>query len=283
MAIIIIRHGQSNLIMKYKQLKENGIPSKPENIEQFRAIAEVYESDSDSNLSEKGKEQIKETASKLLKLGYPISRVFVSPTRRTVESYDIISEAFTREGITFPTYTIDSRIGIIESGFLHAIRGNENDDTITKFFEQKQQNGLTGKEFAHAYITGETILQAAQRIYNFLDDTRGIWNNKNMLVVTHKSAMRVFRSYFEHDLSNQGFFECEPNNGQVMIYGDIFTDELTPSEVFNIRFRNFISSIPKGKIKTPEFLNYLAAKGLKQLNMHDLNGQRNPEGEQLEH
>lgn len=266
MEIIVIRHGQSELIGEYKKLKAEGIPSKPKNLNQFFRIAEIYESNSDSSLNEKGQEQILDTADELMQLGYPISRAYISPTKRAKESYEIIAEKFARQGILFPHCKIDSRIDIIEAGIFHGIRGTESDDKIAEFFNQKDQRGLTGKEFAHNYLTGETILHAVQRIYNFLDDTKGIWKRKNILIVTHKSTMRVIHSYFEHDLNNNDFFECEFNNGEIKMYGEVFKGKMTSKEAFDIKFRNFISEIPTEKARElSEFFCKIAKKGINNL------------------
>lgn len=269
MAIIVIRHGQSKMLEEYKKLKTEGIPSRPENFMQFLRVAEIYESNSDSPLSEKGQGQILETAYKLIQSEYPISRAYVSPTKRTQETYEIIAEEFARQGIIFPNCKFDPRIGIVEAGVFHGIRQNRSDDEVAKFFGEKDQKGVTGKEFAHDYLSGETILQASQRIYNFLDDTKGIWQRKNMLIITHKSTIRVIHSYFEHDLNNKEFFEYDTKNGEISIYGEIIKGKMTSKEAFNIGFRNFISKVPKERAKgLSSFFSRLASKRASDLDVN---------------
>lgn len=266
MALIVVRHGKTILLEQYKNLKEEGVPTKPENIDQFYKIANIYESNSDSHLSKKGKEEAAQIGKRLIQEGFAIDRVFISPTKRTEETYDIISREFEKNGIIFPNSKKDQRISIIESGILHGIKGDASDNDIISFFNQENKEVLKGKQFANAYGTGETILQAAQRIYNFLDDTKGIWKKKNMLIITHKSTMRVVHSYFNHDLDNTAFFKCEPKNGDIIIYGELFREGMTPKKEFEIKFRNFVSGIPVDKSKRLSiFFGDLAKKGIQSL------------------
>lgn len=102
MALIVVRHGKTILLEQYKNLKEEGVPTKPENIDQFYKIANIYESNSDSHLSKKGKEEAAQIGKRLIQEGFAIDRVFISPTKRTEETYDIISREFEKNGIIFP-------------------------------------------------------------------------------------------------------------------------------------------------------------------------------------
>ena len=208
MGIIAIRHGQSQISHK---MRENGISSKPTNWKEIKDIATIRNKDTeDSGLSEKGKGQIKQI-SKVLKK-YKIDEVYISKMQRVKESYGIL-----RETCKLPKYQEDGRLNAILSGVLH---GHISVDS-EKYFKSLPAKAIDSKQYAYNYQTGESQFKAVQRVYNFLDDTRKIWEKKNVLLITHKSTLRIINTYF-NEILNDEIYEFNPKNSEILLYGKIF-------------------------------------------------------------
>ena len=57
-------------------------------------------------------------------------------------------------------------------------------------------------DFCNHYDGGESMLQLAQRVYNFLDELRAESKSKTYILVAHNGISRVIHSYFQ-DMTNQ--------------------------------------------------------------------------------
>ena len=64
---------------------------------------------------------------------------------------------------------------------------------------------------------GESVLQAAARIYPLLDELHGRYEGQNLLLVCHGTVCRVIHSYF-HDLTAQEFWDSIPDNCELRCY-----------------------------------------------------------------
>lgn len=208
MGIIAIRHGQSQISYK---VREEGISTKPSNWNEIKKLAQIRNKNTEnSGLSLKGKEQINEVSSKLKK--YKIDKVYISAMKRVKESFGILQGR-----CDLPEYNEDARINAIISGVLHG-HVNENSEEYVK---QLPEEAINNKQFSYNYQTGESQFKAVQRVYNFLDDTKKEWEEKNILLITHKSTLRIINTYFNELLNNE-IYEFNPKNSEVLLYGKIF-------------------------------------------------------------
>ena len=55
----------------------------------------------------------------------------------------------------------------------------------------------------------------------YLDEIKKEWEEKNVLLVTHKSTLRIINTYFNELLNNE-IYEFNPKNSEVLLYGKIF-------------------------------------------------------------
>lgn len=208
MGIIAIRHGQSEISY---QIDEMGLNNRPTTWNVIKELAKVRNIETeDSGLSIKGNKQIKEISESLKK--YRIDDVYVSPTKRAKESFEILQ---TECNLT--RCTEDERLNVIISGILH---GHINEDS-EKYFNLLPQEAINIKQLTYSYQTGETQFRAVQRIYNFLDDIKEEWENKNILLITHKSTLRIINTYF-NEMLNEDIYKFNPKNSEVILYGKIF-------------------------------------------------------------
>ena len=208
MGIIAIRHGQSQISY---QVREEGISTKPSNWKQIKELAKVRNKNTEnSGLSEKGIEQINEVSSKLKK--YKIDKIYISPMKRVRESYEIL-----KNKCNFLECKEEPRINAIISGVLHGHVNEKSEEYVNKL----PYEAIISKQFSYDYQTGESQFRAVQRVYNFLDEIKKEWQHKNVLLVTHKSTLRIINTYF-NELLNEEIYEFNPKNSEVLLYGKIF-------------------------------------------------------------
>ena len=216
MGLIVIRHGHTLLL---EETRNRGISGKPKTFLDVQNLAEVRKDVSgDSLLSSKGEEQIRNISTNVA--AFYIGAVFISEARRTRQTYDILKE----NNPDLPLPEVDSGLNQIESGVLHGII-NENSQA---YFESLPDSVKRGKLFGCNYGNpdGETVLMATQRIYNFLDSIKELYTNTNVLLITHKSAIRIIETYFNRDIhENASILDFDPSNGQILTYGRIFQKE----------------------------------------------------------
>lgn len=72
-------------------------------------------------------------------------------------------------------------------------------------------------QFGYQYPEGESWLKVAQRVYNFLEDAKQKYPDKNVMVISHGGVCRVINSYFE-SLGNEEFFKFNLGNCKVLQY-----------------------------------------------------------------
>ncbi|MBQ1198181.1 MAG: histidine phosphatase family protein, partial [Spirochaetaceae bacterium] len=73
-------------------------------------------------------------------------------------------------------------------------------------------------QFAVKYPDGESMLDVAQRIYNFLDEAKTKYANFNhILLVCHGGTIRLINTYFK-DFTNQEFADFRAENCQIQTF-----------------------------------------------------------------
>ena len=147
----------------------------------------------DIELTAKGHEQAVETGKKILEMGIKADKILTSPLVRAAETARHISE------ITGIPMEIEPRI--IEQNFG---RYESTPRDGAEFHEAK-------KDMASRFGTGESMLQMAQRIYNFLDDIKS--GDQEYILVAHNGLVRIVESYFREmdseEFSSIGIKNCE--------------------------------------------------------------------------
>ena len=147
----------------------------------------------DIPLTDKGREQARITAAKILEMGIKADEIWCSPLKRARETAEIIA------GITGFPLRVEPRL--IEQNFGSYEGKHWN---TQEFFESKQH-------FADDYDGGESMLRVAQRIYNVIDDVKS--SGKTLILVAHNGIFRSVRSYFVSETNEEyaasGIPNCE--------------------------------------------------------------------------
>lgn len=150
---------------------------------------------SDVELTEQGIRQAEELARDIEKIR--IDKIISSPLVRADMTAKIIANHN-----KIPHY-VDERLLEFDFG---TYEGRKVDDT--DFLEFRNQ-------LSHKMPEGESILEAAQRIYNLLDQIKA--DEKIVLLVCHNAISRVINSYF-YSLSNIDFFQFNLDNCELVSY-----------------------------------------------------------------
>ena len=73
-------------------------------------------------------------------------------------------------------------------------------------------------QFAVKYPEGESMLDVAKRVYNFLDEAKSKYANFNhILLVCHGGTIRLVNTYFR-DFTNQEFADFRAENCQIQTF-----------------------------------------------------------------
>ncbi len=145
----------------------------------------------DISLSPAGKQQAEELA--LILENKPLDLVFSSPLARAMETAKTICSKWNLQCIP-DKRLIEQNYGVFE--------GARRDDP--DFLTARRQ-------FASRFPEGESTLELAQRVYQFLDDLKQEHIGQNVLLVCHNYVARVIRSYFV-DMTNDDFFDYHLEN-----------------------------------------------------------------------
>ena len=137
-------------------------------------------------LTDKGRQQARELADRLV--DKKIDVIVVSPMKRAVETGRIIAE---RCGVK--DFEVDDRL-------------IEQDYGIYEGVDRRDEGFLGNKRnFAFRYPGGESMMQVAYRTYGLIEELRGRFEGRNVLIVCHGGVCRVINTYFR-DMSNEEFF-----------------------------------------------------------------------------
>lgn len=128
-----------------------------------------------------------------------VSLIISSPLKRTVETSKIVSEIC---NISMET---DERL--IEQNY-----------GIYEGVDRKNEEFLSNKRnFAFKYPDGESMMQVAYRVYGLLDEIKGKYKDKNVLLISHGGVCRIINTYFK-DMTNEEFFNYRLGNGELEEY-----------------------------------------------------------------
>lgn len=139
----------------------------------------------DIPLTDEGVAQAKILAEKSKSLSLDL--IISSPMIRTKMTAEEVSKACGDIPVLTDERVIEQCYGIYEK------HSRDNPD----FLENKRQ-------FAKKYPRGESMLQVAARVYDFLNEIKEVYKDKNILIVTHGGVIRHINSYF-YDMTNDEF------------------------------------------------------------------------------
>ena len=140
----------------------------------------------DVPLTDKGRQQAKESAQNILDAGIKADMILSSPLSRALETAKIISE------VTGIPYMAKEELTEQNFGRYEGVSPRSDPE----FQLAKQQ-------FINSYDGGESMLKLAQRIYNLLDELKAD-KDKIYILVAHNGIARVVKSYFE-DMTNEEY------------------------------------------------------------------------------
>ena len=216
MGFIVIRHGSTT----FKEfVKASGGKCKAKSYKDAVSLSGIRKRVSeDSPLSEKGIQQIEEISRQIGE--YYIGAVYRSEALRTRQTYDILK----KNNPSLPEAIITDGLNQITKGVLHGIINEDSE----QYFETLTETSRRGRAMSCNYgdPDGETFLSAAHRIYTFLDSIQSLATETNVLLITHKSAMRAIETYFNRNLhENDSIFDFDPSNSEIVTYGKILTKD----------------------------------------------------------
>ena len=148
-------------------------------------------------LTQKGKEQAEKLAKEVQK--HDIDIIISSPLKRAQQTSEIVSKVCGASIIT-DYRLIEQDYGIYEGA----------DRKDFSFLESK-------KHFAYKYPNGESMMQVAQRVYELLDEIKGNYSDKNVLLISHGGVCRIINTYFK-DMTNDEFYNYTLNNAELEEY-----------------------------------------------------------------
>ena len=145
----------------------------------------------DVELTAEGMEQAKTLSTKII--DKQIDIIVSSPLLRAKQTARIISDRMGRD------FVIDNRLSEQNYGVYEGVLRDHTDFMAAK------------SHFPHKMFGGESILQVAQRVYNFIDEITENHAGKRILAITHGGICRVIHSYFCHQ-SNEEYYAFHMGN-----------------------------------------------------------------------
>lgn len=100
---------------------------------------------------------------------------------------------------------LDSRLKELNYGIYEGVSRNSED------FQKKR------RQCSYRMPGGESVFDVIYRVYDFLDEIKIKYHDKNILTVTHGGICRAIKSYFEN-LTNDGYFSFFQENCEIKIY-----------------------------------------------------------------
>ncbi len=153
----------------------------------------------DIELSNEGIEQARRLAEECLRVG-DIDVIVSSPMKRALRTSREVADRLGLEIIT------DERLREWDYGSF------EGKDRFTSgFAEAKAAWGCKMPD------GGESVFQLVQRTYNFIDDVKRLYPDKNVLAVCHGGICRVIDTYF-NDMTVERFMGFFQGNCQLSVY-----------------------------------------------------------------
>ncbi|NLP35450.1 MAG: histidine phosphatase family protein [Clostridiales bacterium] len=128
-----------------------------------------------------------------------IDLIIASPLQRALATARIIADE------NHIPYIIDERLVEMDFG---TYEGKPRSD---------ESYNTEKRKFFAKYPEGESYLQVAQRVYNFLDDVISKHHDKDILVVAHNGICRVINTYF-NNIDNEDFATYTVQNCEIIKY-----------------------------------------------------------------
>ena len=185
MRIYVLRHGQTAMNAKNQIMGRTDIP-----------------------LSAEGRKQAQEAAEKIAafsKEKLPII-IISSPLIRAKQTAQYVADELEETcgeviKIRYDDHLIEQDYGELEGT-----------DRLSELF------AISKTQFAlHTGKTGESHMQLAQRVYNFMDMVCDLYKGQNILLVTHGGICRVIATYFQQ-MTNEEYATWRATNCQIDEY-----------------------------------------------------------------
>lgn len=151
----------------------------------------------DLPLTERGLEQARLLAREAM--GKGIDLIIASPMKRAMQTAQPVAEA-----LGLPILT-EERLMEQCYGIYEGVSRND-----PAFLANK-------RHFAYRYPGGESMMDLAHRVYAVLDEIKGKYPDKTVLLVCHGAVCRTIHSYF-HDMTNEAYFSFSPENATLSEY-----------------------------------------------------------------
>ncbi len=154
----------------------------------------------DVALSENGRNDAKTLGEKILREKIHIDEILCSPLLRANETAKIVSEIV---GVPYfnENLLIERNCGKFEGTL----------NTADEFLAAQ-------KQICNPYGNGESMIRVAQRIYNLLDRLTRDNSGKIRLLVGHNGIARAVESYFNGELTTDGFISFRMKNCELRKY-----------------------------------------------------------------
>lgn len=140
----------------------------------------------DVPLTDKGKEQARETGQMIIDSGIKADEILYSPLTRAKETALYIAS------VTGIPAKEEARLMEQNFGRFEGTSPRNSEEFV-----------LAKRQFINSYDGGESMFRLAQRIYNLLDDLKAD-TKKTYILVAHNGIARVIKSYFE-DMTNEEY------------------------------------------------------------------------------
>ena len=155
----------------------------------------------DCPLTDFGRQQALSLAEEIRGKGIKIDMIYSSPLIRAKETAEVLAAK-----ISVPI-VVDERLREQDCG---GFEGKAKRDD--KRFSNARFH------FANSLDGGESTLQLAQRVYNFLDELLDEKLDKAALIVGHACVCKIIHTYF-YELSNEEYFHHNTGNCELVEYG----------------------------------------------------------------
>ncbi|KAF1295643.1 phosphoglycerate mutase [Enterococcus sp. JM4C] len=152
----------------------------------------------DIPLTEKGYQQAEELGEKVKELAQPVTKIIHSPLIRAKETARAVSRQ-----IQIPLEE-DARLAEFDFG------------TYDGVLIQNETLQAVRTHFAYRFPDGESVLDAAARIYPLIQECLADEEN-TYLLVCHNALIRVMHTYFE-SIDNEDFFNFSVTNTALLSY-----------------------------------------------------------------
>ena len=151
----------------------------------------------DIPLNHVGVEQCRDAEKLVKNLNYDI--VFCSPLLRTRQTMEIVNSKKKEEKIDKRLIERDAR----------SLEGIDVSNIDYKAF------WTVGKD---DIFDSEKIEELRNRVYEFLDEIKNKYKDKNILIVTHNGVCRIISTYFKGIPKNGDLSKSGQNNAEIRIY-----------------------------------------------------------------